>query len=148
VDWRKGKLLGGTVKIQSSMYKHLDRMVTRWQIKALKSLGKPKEGEAIYVKRTTIFQEMAQQYHQKEAIQLHEVPREYQRYKEVFSEEAAKRFPPDRNPNAMVELLAGAPEQLDCKVYPLTKPETETPKNWKKGLSKNQHRPTPLLSSS
>jgi hypothetical protein len=125
VDWRKGRLLGGTVKIQSSMYKHLDRMVTRWQIKALQSLGRPKEGEAIYVRRMTISQEMARQYHQREAIQLHKVPKEYQRYKEVFSEEAAKRFPPDRNPNATVELLPGAPEQLDCKVHPLTKPETE-----------------------
>jgi hypothetical protein len=95
VDWRKGKLLGGTVKIQSSMYKHLDRMVTRWQIKAIKSLGKPKEGEAIYIRRTTIFQEMAKQYHQKGTIQLHEVPKEYQKYKEVFSEEAARRFSPD-----------------------------------------------------
>jgi hypothetical protein len=130
VDWRKGKLLEGTVKIQSSMYKHLDRMVTRWQIKAIKSLGKPKEGEAIYVRRQTISQEMAKQYHQKSTTQLHEVPEEYQKYKEVFSEESARRFPPDRNPNATVELVPGAPEQLDCKVYPLTKPETETLKKF------------------
>jgi hypothetical protein len=112
------------------MYKHLDCMIARWQIKVLRSLGKPNEGEAIYIKRTTISQEMAQQYHQKELIQLHEVPKEYQKYKEVFLEERARRFPPDRNLNATVELLPGAPEQLDCKVYPLTKPEMETLKKF------------------
>jgi hypothetical protein len=95
VDWRKGKLLGGMVKIQSSMYKHLDHIVTRWQIKALKSLGKPKEGKAIYVRRMTISQEMAKQYHQKGTIQLHKVPGEYQKYKEVFSEDVTATVSPD-----------------------------------------------------
>src|SRR6201985_2921178 len=58
------------------------------------------------------------------------IPPEFRRYTKVFSEEEARMFPPDRNPNAVIELLPGAPEQLNCKVYPLTKEETRTLKEF------------------
>jgi len=48
----------------------------------------------------------------------------------MFSEEEARKFPPDRNPNVVIKLLPGAPEQLNCKVYPLTRPETKTLKKF------------------
>ena len=98
VDWRRGKLLGKPITIQSAMYKHLDRMIARWQIKAIEQLGKPKEHEAIYVRKTTISQEMAREYHQKEPIQLHDVPKEYQKYKEVFSEDRSSEVPSKSQP--------------------------------------------------
>jgi hypothetical protein len=44
----------------------------------------------------------------------------------VFSEEEAKWFPPDRGQfNVSIRLKKDAPEQLNCKIYPLTKQEDE-----------------------
>jgi len=58
------------------------------------------------------------------------IPPEFQKYAKVFSEEEARKFPPDRNPNVVIELLPGAPKQLNCKVYPLTRQETKTLKKF------------------
>jgi len=73
---------------------------------------------------------MAHDYQQTKPKIDSSIPPEFQRYAKVFSEEEARKFPPDRNPNAVIELLPGAPEQLNCKVYPLTRQETETLKKF------------------
>jgi hypothetical protein len=125
VNWWQGTLEGGQVQIQSTIFKHLDKLVTHWQAKALKELGKPKEGDAIYVRKMTLSQEMEKEYWKKGMPEIPSIPREYQKYEKVFSKEDARKFPPDWNPNATVEFLPGAPDQLNCKVYPLTRQETE-----------------------
>ena len=130
VDWRRGTLSKGKVVIQSTVFKHLDQMVTNWQAKAQRQLGEPENGDAIYVRKATISQKMAHDYHQNKPKVDISIPPEFQRYAKVFSEEEARKFPPDRNPNAVIELLPGAPEQLNCKVYPLTRQETETLKKF------------------
>jgi len=130
VNWRKGSLSKGKVVIQSAVFKHLDQMVTNWQAKARRQLGEPEHGEAIYVRKATISQRMAHDYQRTKPKINISIPPEFQKYAKVFSEEEAKKFPPDRNPNAVIELLPGAPEQLNCKVYPLTRQETETLKKF------------------
>jgi len=130
VNWRKGSLSKGKVVIQSAVFKHLDQMVTNWQAKAQRQLGDPEHEEAIYVRKATISQRMAHDYQRtKPKIDI-SIPPEFQRYAKVFSEEEARKFLPDRNPNAVIELLPGTPEQLNCKVYPLTRQETETLKKF------------------
>ncbi len=54
------------------------------------------------------------------------VPPEYQQYKKVFSEEESKRYPPKRVWDHAIELKEGAPNVLDCKVYPLSQMEDVT----------------------
>ena len=48
------------------------------------------------------------------------VSEEYQCHWKVFSEEEAQHFPLERADNHAINLKPGAPETIDCKVYPLS----------------------------
>jgi hypothetical protein len=50
-----------------------------------------------------------------------ELPKEYQDFARLFSDEAADRFPPSREWDHAIDLKPGAPDALDCKVYPMTR---------------------------
>jgi hypothetical protein len=52
-----------------------------------------------------------------------ELPAEYQEFTQLFSDEAADRFPPSREWDHAIDLKPGAPNTLDCKVYPMTTDE-------------------------
>jgi hypothetical protein len=52
-----------------------------------------------------------------------ELPKEYQEFAQLFSNEAADRFPPSREWDHAIDLKPGAPDALDCKVYPMTRDE-------------------------
>src|ERR1700756_2879346 len=130
VDWRKGVLKEGMVTIQSAMLKHVNKITSQLQLKALRQLGAPKEGEALYLRKVNIAQQMAKNYQAKHGKEDNTIPKEFQKYQEVFSEEASKKFPPDRNPNYRIEFTEEAPSHLNCKVYPLTLKETEALKKY------------------
>jgi hypothetical protein len=49
-----------------------------------------------------------------------ELPKEYQEFAQLFSDEAADRFPPSREWDHAIDLKPGAPDAMDCKVYPMT----------------------------
>jgi hypothetical protein len=51
------------------------------------------------------------------------LPPEYQEFARLFSDEAADRFPPAREWDHAIDLKPGAPDVLDCKVYPMTRDE-------------------------
>jgi hypothetical protein len=52
-----------------------------------------------------------------------ELPKEYQEFARLFSDEAADRFPPSREWDHAIDLKPGAPDAMDCKVYPMTREE-------------------------
>jgi hypothetical protein len=52
-----------------------------------------------------------------------QLPLEYQEFAWLFSDEAADRFPPSREWDHAIDLKPGAPDALDCKVYPMTRDE-------------------------
>jgi hypothetical protein len=56
---------------------------------------------------------------QKEA----QLPEEYKQFARLFSDEAADQFPPAREWDHAIDLKPGAPDALDCKVYPMTRDE-------------------------
>ena len=60
------------------------------------------------------------------------LPEEFQEYAEVFSDERAKRFPPTRGEDGdfPIELKPDAPKEINCKVYPLTRDEPKTLKEY------------------
>src|SRR6266702_3538139 len=60
----------------------------------------------------------AQQYQDKKVI-----PKEYQKYHKVFSEKESKQYPPKRIWDHAIEFKEGAPDAVDCKVYPLNQVE-------------------------
>jgi hypothetical protein len=41
----------------------------------------------------------------------------------VFDDEASQRFPPSREWDHAIDLKPGAPDELDCKIYPMTREE-------------------------
>jgi hypothetical protein len=55
-----------------------------------------------------------------------ELPKAYQDFARLFSDEAADRFPPSREWDHAIDLKPGAPDTLDCKVYPMTRDEDTT----------------------
>jgi hypothetical protein len=65
----------------------------------------------------------------------HNVPTEYQRHSRLFSEEATERFPPSRATDMTVKLKPGAPETIDCKIYPLSRNEQT---EWSNFVTKNK----------
>jgi hypothetical protein len=56
-----------------------------------------------------------------ETLQL--IPPQYSKYWEVFSEKAARCFPPSRPDDHAITLKPGAPNMLDCKIYRQTDEE-------------------------
>ncbi len=60
----------------------------------------------------------AQQYTTKK-----EIPKEYEGFTKVFSEEESKRYPPKRAWDHAIEFKKDAPDAIDCKVYPQTQEE-------------------------
>ena len=98
---------------------------------ALRQCGSPKDGEAIYVRRTNVAQQWAQKEDKtKVHLTLDTIPKEYRRHAKVFSEEEARRFPPERSEDMTITLTADAPKELNCKVYPLSRDERELLKRW------------------
>jgi hypothetical protein len=51
------------------------------------------------------------------------LPEEYQEFARLFNDKAADRFPPEREWDHAIDLKPGAPDSLDCKVYPMTRDE-------------------------
>jgi hypothetical protein len=51
------------------------------------------------------------------------LPPECQEFARLFNDEAADRFPPSREWDHTIDLKPGAPDTLDCKVYPMTRDE-------------------------
>jgi hypothetical protein len=62
----------------------------------------------------------AQQYTKKVAIL-----QEYQKFAKVFSEEESKRFPPRRACDHAIEFKPGAPDAIECKIYPMMQVKDE-----------------------
>jgi hypothetical protein len=74
------------------------------------------------------------------------LPAWYQRHAQLFSEDAAKRFPPSRPEDLAVRLKPGAPDTINCKVYPLARNEIQataefTSKNEELGCIKKVNSP-------
>ena len=98
-----------------------------------KEVGWEQEDKILKVNMAQQWAEAAQQG--KKEVQI---PKRYREYKEVFSEEAAKCFPPSRPEDHAIKLKPGAPETINCKVYPLTATKLEATKKFiKEHKSKN-----------
>jgi hypothetical protein len=101
------------------------------QVEAIQCHGRPKEGQALFIRRTNIAQQWAQEVEKgKVHLTLKTIPKEYRRHAKVFSEEEAKHFPPDCEENMTIKLKEDAPDVINCKIYPLTKDKRELLQKW------------------
>jgi hypothetical protein len=61
----------------------------------------------------------------KERLKKGGIPHKYRNHQMVFSEEGAKCLLPSREEDITITFKDGAPKQLDCHVYPLSKKALE-----------------------
>jgi len=85
------------------------------------------ESERVTLRKTTVASELAQLAADKTTQTYDEmVPKEYQKYQKVFSEEKSHQFPPLRTWDHTIKLLPEAPKSIDCKIYPMMQKEKES----------------------
>src|SRR3984893_14346714 len=125
IDWRRTRLLDGKIQITNSRQTSVAQKVLQNQRAAIKQCGHPAEGEALYIRST---QSIAQQFIK--GGKLGELQEEYRRHWKVFSEEESHRFPPQRSEDMKIQLKPGAPESIDCKVYPLSREDRTRLQKW------------------
>jgi hypothetical protein len=74
----------------------------------------------------------------KKRLTENDVLEPYQEYQEVFSEEAAKRFPPSREEDHEIKLIKDAPKSFTSHTYQMDKYQTKFIRQWiKDELAKN-----------
>ena len=61
---------------------------------------------------------------------INDIPEEYQQHHLVFDKEAFYHFPPAQEDDHAIRLREGAPDVMDCKVYPLTPQELKATTKW------------------
>ena len=101
--------------------------VKRAWIRRARTLAAP--GEDVFVTRmdtellrkTSTAAQMAADAKPKEEKSWEQiVPKHYHKWKKVFSEEEASRFPKHQPWDIAIDFTPDAPKSLDCKIYPLT----------------------------
>jgi len=106
------------------------------QKEAIAQVGKPQEGEAIYM-RWNIAQEWAREATKEQPVMTTDtIPEEYRQHAKVFSEEELKWFPSAWEEDMTVQLREDVPVVINCKVYPLTKEERQTLRSFWLGTHK------------
>ena len=107
-------------------------MAARWnaeQSARLARFGRPLQGDRPFAAEGALRRREEEENQKKKMVEVTILP-EYQRHEKVFSKEGAKRFPPSWPKDHTIKLKLGAPEELKCKVYPLTKAEREATQNF------------------
>jgi hypothetical protein len=95
INWEKGELKAGKVELETLSFRKAQKNVQRVQQAALKECGRPKEGQALYIRKTTMLQKWVHQARGKEKPpDKTELPERYQEFKDVFDDQKAERFPP------------------------------------------------------
>jgi hypothetical protein len=102
IDWKNRTILGPPVKLTT--------MGRSWKIKWA--------NRKLQMNKVSISQQWAEK-EGKDQTKV-EVPHQFQRHKMVFSEEAAKRFPPSQPEDHVINLREDAPQTINCKTYKLT----------------------------
>ena len=104
----------------------VEHVMKAW-IKQARSMATP--GEEVFVTRldtetlrkmSTVAQMATNVKPKEEKTWDQIVPCHYHRWKKVFSEEEAKRFPEHQPWDITIDFTVDTPKSLDCKIYPLT----------------------------
>ena len=138
IDWDQGKILGPPIEVETALLKWARKRNAEQIIAAAMAHEVWEPGDEIIANITKIPSHAAQQWaieaNKNKDKSSHVLPAQYQRHKKLFSEEESERFPPSCDTDMMVKLKPGAPESIDCKVYPMTCAELD---EWHRFVSKN-----------
>jgi hypothetical protein len=144
IDWKTGQVEGKvTLKTVASVWvrwKELRKaaLVAEIQVNQVEVEEKERRDEEweVMVAKTNFAQDWAREANknkQEEGGNL-TLPSKYERHARIFDENAAKHFPPSQPEDHAIRLKPGAPSEINCKVYPLTKQEMEATREF---LDKN-----------
>jgi hypothetical protein len=78
-------------------------------------------GEPPTIQNTSVELAIAAQQYTKKV----EILKEYQKFAKVFSKEEPQQFPPSHSCDHAIDFKPGAPDAIDCKVYPMMRIEDE-----------------------
>jgi disulfide oxidoreductase YuzD len=138
IDWKAGQVLGPPIRVETALL----QWARAQEINQIASVARQHEdwedGDTIIAHIMPLPTHATQQW----AIEANKnkqtertLPERYSRHQHVFSEEAAKCFPPSRPDDMPVRLKPGAPATLNTKIYPLTRAEME---EWRMFVTKNK----------
>jgi hypothetical protein len=129
IDWANGEMKGGKVNLRTTnrpeWAKTLNPIIKGHKIVKEQDLKEGKEvwihlawteEDWVHVRKTTVAQQIAQEYQEKHK-QLISLPKEYQEFSKVFSEEEAKHFPPSREDDHAINFKPRIDPTFKCKVY-------------------------------
>lgn len=88
VDWRRAKLRGGQVQLETIPFQRAERRVEMYQREALRLAEELDPETEVWARRSTVAQQWAREAHQQDEKPM--LPPEYRRHAKVFSEEGAK----------------------------------------------------------
>jgi hypothetical protein len=127
INWTMARMTEGQVEVETLGFRMAQQQVRKIQRAALKTCGKPSNGQVLYLRKTTTAQIWAQREREKNKGKEsgEGIPFEYTRHWRVFDEELAQRFPPKREEDLQIEFLPNAPTSINCKVYPLSRKEMD-----------------------
>ena len=133
IDWAKGWIDYAQLPVVIKTNKARQAQFTR----AVKACGRRMK---LRVATQTKASQLAEQNQTKTTPQL---PKEYQRHAQVFSEQKAQRFPESRPWDHAIELKKDAPSTLPGKIYSLTQSEQKALQEFiKEHLQKGYIRPS------
>ena len=129
INWKTGSM-GGKVQIQTLSFRKAQRKLREFQKLALKTKGRPKAGQAIFIQKASKAQLWAQEAKKDKLKEEIKLPERYKKYQDIFDEKKVERFPPIREEDMNIDFKPGAPAVINCKVYPLNKKETDILRNF------------------
>ena len=139
INWDEGRVLGPPVEIETALLKWVKQQNAREIVATATSHEEWEPGDEIIANITQIPSHAAQQWaievNKNKPKDAHVLPEWYRRHERIFSEAGAERFPPSRPTDMAVKLKPGAPETMDCKIYPMSRAEL---KEWKNFMTKNK----------
>ena len=136
INWKereidKTKVTIRTTNLEPSGWAQISRILFTGRLLARKA--KTNQGDEIHmvVNKTNLAQQWAEAAHKgKETMTASTIPKQYKEYTKVFSEEAARRFPPEREDDHAIKFKEGTPDTFSCKIYPISTPETNFLRDW------------------
>ena len=88
INWQTGNL-GGKVQIETLSFRHAQNKVCALQWRAIQEKGRPKIGQAIFIRKVTKSQQWVQEAHSKASGKTEvKLPDMYSKYKDIFDEKA------------------------------------------------------------
>ena len=138
IDWKNACIEGGPTIVKTT-----NKSPPEWaQISRIRMIGRriakkmhlgDKDEVHLHIGRTNVAQQWAEKLlsqRKGDLVTEGNIPTQYVEFTDVFSESAARRFPPAWEDDHAIEFKPNAPDTFSCKIYPISHRETEFLQGW------------------